>query len=77
MAKLTKPQHFVALLILLPCVPFALPLSLLTTAFRWLSDGCEAIHDLVGTPFLYVRRQWLIRCERVNARRAASARGKP
>jgi hypothetical protein len=67
--KMTKPQHLVALLILIPSIPFALPLSVLTTAFRWLSEACEWLYDFVGAPFLWLHRAWLIRCERVNRER--------
>lgn len=67
MNKLTKAQHLVALLIMLPSIPFALPLSLLVLLTRWASIAAEDIYDCVGTPFLYLRRLWLIRCDRVNA----------
>lgn len=69
MTKLTKAQHFVALLILLPSVPFALPLSILMIVTRCAAYCAEALYEWVGRPFLYVRRLWLIRCERVNAAR--------
>ena len=64
---LTKKQHLVALLIMLPSMPFAIPLSLLVTLTRGLNIGSEWLYDLVGHPFLAVRRAWIIRCERVNA----------
>lgn len=71
MTKLTKRQHIVAILIMLPSIPFALPLSLLVLLTRWASEGAEWLEDTVSTPFLAARRFWLIRCERVNAGRAA------
>jgi len=67
---LTKRQHLVALLIMLPGIPFALPLSLLVVLTRWAGIAAEAIYDWVGWPFLEVRHRWLARCERVNSERA-------
>lgn len=64
--KLTKRQHLVALLIMLPSIPFALPLSLLVLLTRWASLAAESLYDWVGWPFLEVRHLWLVRCERVN-----------
>jgi len=65
--KLTKHQHFIALLIMLPSIPFALPLSLLVFATRWAHITAERIYDWVGWPFLEARHRWIIRCERVNS----------
>jgi hypothetical protein len=67
MTHLTKRQHLVALLIMLPSIPFSLPLSILVLVTRWLNVGAEATYYWVGRPFLEVRRRWLIHCERVNS----------
>ena len=65
--EMTRRQHLVGLLIMLPSIPFALPLSLLVLVTRWASIGAEALYEWVGAPFLYVNRLWAIRCERVNS----------
>ena len=71
--KLTKAQHIVALLMLIPVVPLALPLWALTKLFRMASDTCEAMDELACVPFMAAHRAWVHRCERVNAGRAALA----
>ncbi len=63
---MTKRQHFIALLLLLPSLPFALPLSLLVLLTRWAADGTEWLYEAVSVPFLELNRWWAIRCERVN-----------
>lgn len=65
--KLSKAQHLVAFLILLPSVPLAILLSLLVTVSRGALIGSEWLYDTVGWPFLSARRKWLERCERVNS----------
>ena len=70
---MTKPQHLVALLIMLPSIPFALPLSLLVVATRWASIAAEALYEWVGWPFLELRHRWLVRCDRINAIRGLHA----
>lgn len=65
-AKMTKRQHIVGLLIMLPSIPFALPLSVLVLVFRWLAYGSEWLYDVVGTPFLWANRKWAVRCDRIN-----------
>lgn len=69
--KLTKAQHLVGLLILLPSMPLAIPLSLLVTLTQWANVAAEAIYDWVGYPFLTAHHWWMIRCERTNSARAA------
>jgi len=63
---MTKRQHFIAFLLMLPGVPFALPLALLGLFFRYGLIAVEWLYDVVGVPFLWVNRMWAIRCERVN-----------
>lgn len=63
---MTKRQHFIALLLMLPGVPFALPLGLLMAFFKYGHIASEWLYDVVGAPFIWVNRKWAIRCERVN-----------
>jgi hypothetical protein len=64
--RMSKRQHLVGLLIMLPSIPFALPLSILVFLTRWAHVGAEWLYEIVGTPFLWMNRQWELRCERVN-----------
>lgn len=69
MGELTKGQHLIAFLIVLPGLPLSAPIYLVGMAAYWLHRGCERLYDVAGAPFLSVHRAWIARCERVNASR--------
>jgi hypothetical protein len=66
MERMTRRQHFIALLLLLPGIPFALPLGLLVVFFKYGHIAAEWLYETLSIPFLWVNRLWAIRCERVN-----------
>jgi len=64
--SMTKPQHIVALLIMLPSLPFALPLGLLVLLSDWLNRAAEWLYETTSVPFLWANRKWEVRCDKLN-----------
>jgi len=63
---MTKGQHIIAVLILLPSLPLSVPLALLCAVTGWLHIGSEWLYEKTSIPFLWINRKWSVYCDERN-----------
>jgi len=63
MRRLTRFQHFVALLIIIP----AIPLEGAGLVIRTIADWCETLCGWCAQPFWFLHRRWVDRCAALRA----------